>query len=85
MYVKKGVIDSKFYSDGLYSSSVFHKGESRLHVLLISLIHVLKDVQIPKDYKFIRYLGSKSVWRGKTIGNVIAEELLNEIKNLDNK
>ncbi len=83
--VKKGVIDSKFYSDGLYSSSVFHKGESRLHVLLISLIHVLKDVQIPKDYKFIRYLGSKSVWRGKTIGNVIAEELLNEIKNLDNK
>ena len=78
--VKKGFIDSKFQTDGLYNPSIFHKGESHLHILLISLIHVLKNVRIPKDYKFLRYLGSKSDWRGKTIGEIIAEELLTHLK-----
>ncbi|MFH0976545.1 MAG: radical SAM protein [Spirochaetota bacterium] len=78
---QKGLIDYKHENKGLYSYDlIFHNEIERLHILLISLLHVLKDVRIPVDYKYIRYLGSDNNWRGKTIGEVFSIELKSKIK-----
>lgn len=83
MAVAEGIIDANYHHEGVYRSIVFHKGEARLQVLIVSLIHVLKNVRIPYDYKYVRYLGSKSDWRGKTIGEVIAEEMESAMNSMD--
>ncbi len=84
--IEQKLISPDYQSKGLYDSElIFHNDEARLQILLISLIHILKDVKIPEDYKYIRYLGSKADWRGKTIGEVIAEELESWIEKLGNK
>ena len=72
----KGLITPDYHLKSLYNSElIFHNDEERFQILFISLIHILKDVRIPENYKYIRYLGSKSDWRGKTVGEVIAGEL----------
>jgi radical SAM superfamily enzyme YgiQ (UPF0313 family) len=81
--IRDGYIDEYFHTDGFYYSIIFHKGEMRLWFLLLSLIHVMKDINIPETYRYMRYLGTKSDWRGKTIGEVIAEEMENAIKYMD--
>jgi len=81
--VEDNLIDPTFKTDGFYNSIVFHKGEMRLWLLLISLIHVLKDIKIPEKYRHARYLGSESDWRGKKIGDVIAKEMENAIKHMN--
>ena len=74
--VDQGLIGPDYHSEGLYNPElVFHDDEEGLKILLISLIHVLKDVKIPEDYQYVRYLGTKNDWRAKTIGEVIAAEL----------
>jgi radical SAM superfamily enzyme YgiQ (UPF0313 family) len=81
MAVAEGIIDANYHHGGVYRSVVLHKGEARLQVLMVSLIHALKDVRIPYDYRYIRRLGSRSDWRGKTIGEIIAEEMESAINS----
>lgn len=84
--VAQGLISPDYHSKGLYNSElIFHNDDERLQILLISLIHVLKDVRIPENYKYIRYLGSKGDWRGRTIGEVFAEELESWLEKMENK
>lgn len=81
--IEKGIIDKDFHADSLYGSTVFHKGKEYLWILLISLIQVLKNVKIPKDYEYMRYLGTLKDWRGKKLGEVIAAEMENVMKNMN--
>lgn len=74
--LQKGLIKKEYLSKGLYDSElIFHNDEECLQLLLVSLIHVLKDVKVPSNYSYVRYLGSQNDWRGKTVGEIIATEL----------
>ena len=74
--VQKGLLRSDYMPKGLYDSElIFHTKEQRTQMLIISLLHVLKDVRIPNNYEFVRYLGTKQEWRGRKVGEVFASEL----------
>ena len=73
--VEKGIIDASYHHGGVYRTVALHEGEARFQVLMVSLIHALKNVRIPPDYRYIRRLGSRGKLKSKTIGEVIAEEL----------
>jgi radical SAM superfamily enzyme YgiQ (UPF0313 family) len=74
--LEKGFITPDYVTPGLYEPSVFHDKESYIGILLISILHVLKDVRIPSNYHYVRYLGDVD-FRGKTLGEIVVQEIEN--------
>jgi anaerobic magnesium-protoporphyrin IX monomethyl ester cyclase len=81
--LKEGLIPADYRTSGLYETSVFHDGMDYLQILLVSILHVLKDVKVPANYRYARYLGKRENIRGSTLGEIIAEELESVMETLD--